>query len=77
MLVGCVVRVWSLIWPKDSFCKYLVGFGGVVGACGICSKGVWPEDLQCRRLVLFNRFVGPCRLHSEVVVPRMAQGTIG
>ena len=40
MLVGCVVRVWSLIWPKDSFCKYLVGFGGlwvlVVSAARVC-----------------------------------------
>ena len=40
--VGYVVRVWSLIWLKDSRCKCLVRFVGFVGASGVCIKGVVP-----------------------------------
>ena len=56
MIVGFEVRVWSLIWSKDSRGKCLVWFVGFVGACRVWNKGVIP----CMAL-------GPTVLVSSVV----------
>ena len=50
MLVGSIVRVWSLAWPKDPQCRCLVWFGGFEGPCGLCSEGVAPHVAQGLKL---------------------------
>ena len=39
MFVGSTVKVWSLIWPRDSRCRGLLWFREFTGACGLWVEG--------------------------------------
>ena len=60
MLVGFEVRVWSLIWSKDSRGKCLVRFVGFVGACGVWNKGVIPCMARGSTVLVSSVVKGVC-----------------
>ena len=60
VLVGFEVRVWSLIWSKDSRGKYLVRFVGFVGACGVWNKGVIPCMARGSTVLVSSVVKGVC-----------------
>ena len=39
VFVGSIVKVWSLIWPRDSRCRGLLWFREFTGACGLWVEG--------------------------------------
>ena len=80
VLVGCRVKVWSLIWPKGSrWCSRGdccgLGIAPVFVGSGLSVWSLeWPKDPCCECLMWLRGIMGTCGLCGEVVVFYMAWG---